>query len=146
MPNTRDASARRAMGLPANVPIVDGGELPAPAAKAMHDGFKASINFRKRIYDFAANQNRSTFAAMERAFQRFMQKTEPPTTDDEFSEPPIDDQLAAAILRSEFASIRVEWSDAFERMRKGESVECGPPMWPWQDTEATKMRKRNPSL
>jgi hypothetical protein len=127
----RDAKAFREMGVPLNTPVIDGGELPAPAAKAMEDGFKAAMAFRRRIYAYGDNPNASTFAALKRAFQRFMSKTVS------------DDPIGAALLESEFASIRAEWSDVFEA---GERIEVGPPMWPWEPTEATKMRQRNPGL
>jgi hypothetical protein len=132
--NLRDAKAFREMGVPLNTPVVDGGELPAPAAKAMEDGFKAAMAFRKRIYAWGDNPNASTFAALKRAFDRFMAKTVS------------DDPIGAAILESEFASIRTEWAAAFERALAGEEIRVGPPMWPWEPTKATKMRQRNPGL
>jgi hypothetical protein len=69
--NIQDAKALRAMGAPLNTPVVDGGELPA----VLRDGFKAAEKFRTRIEAYAANQNASTLAAMEKAFGRFMAKT-----------------------------------------------------------------------
>ena len=129
-----DARAMREMGIPLNTPVVDGGELPAPATKAMVDGFKAAVAFRKRIYAFVENQNASTQAAMWRAYRRFMAKTIS------------DDPIGAAILASEFDSTRAEWSDLFDRWRAGETRFDFSGMWPWEPTAATKMRQRNPGL
>lgn len=134
--NITDARALRAMGAPLDTPVVDGGELPAAAAKAMDDGFKAAIKFRTRIYSFVENQNASTFAAMERAFGRFMKATEAPAGD----------PLAAAILENEFSSIRAEWSDAFDRLDAGETIADVRGMWPFTPTEASKRRQQNPGM
>lgn len=130
----RDAKALREMGIPMNTPVVDGGDLPAAAGKAVNDGFKAAIAFRKRVAAYEANQNASTGVALRRAFDRFMAKTVS------------DDPIGAALLESEFASVRAEWAEAFERVDGGEEIQIGPPMWPWEETEATKRRRRNPGL
>jgi hypothetical protein len=71
---------------------------------------------------------------MERAFQRFMQKTVS------------DDAHVAALLESEFGSIRAEWSDVFKQASAGEEIHFGPPMWPWEPTEATKWRLAHPEM
>jgi hypothetical protein len=126
----RDAKAFRAMGVPLNSPVIDGGELPAPATKAMVGGYKAAIAFRKCIYAYTDKPSASTQAAMWRAFHRFMAKTAS------------DDRLGAAILDSEFGKVRAEWADLFDRWRAGETCFEISGMWPFVPTEATKMRQR----
>jgi hypothetical protein len=129
----RDARVCREMNVPLNTPVVHAGRLPAVANKAMKEGFEAAIKFRKAIYDYGSNQTEGKCAAMYRAYERFMKKTEHA------------DELAASILESEFGSIRTEWTEAFERLNAGEPVDVQA-MWPCQETEASKRRNRNPSL
>jgi hypothetical protein len=121
------------MGAPLSTEVIEGGELPAVAEKAFADGAKAAEKFRTRIHAYAANQNASTFAAMEKAFGRFMAKTVS------------DDPIGAALLASEFGSIRDEWAAAFERLHAGESVDISS-LWPMVPKEATKRRNANPDL
>ncbi len=135
----RDARAMRAAGWPLNTEVIEGGPLPKPCEDGMKAGFKAAIKFRDRVYDLVKNQNASTMAAARRAFNRFMKATEPPTGD------AFEEQITAAILRSEFQEIREQWAPIFERLNAGEEVTLDlSRLWPFESTEATKRRLQNP--
>lgn len=136
----RDAYALREMGMPLNTPAIDAGELPAPCCKAIEAGFKAAGKFRDAICAYAKKQSRKNFAALESAFNSFMAKTAVP--DDGTRE----SQISAAILASEFLSIREQWSEVFARREAGETSFYPSGIWPWEPTEATKRRQRNPGF
>jgi hypothetical protein len=150
--NIKDAREMRAIGLPLNCEVIDGGELPKPCADAMEAAFKAAIKFRTRIYAYVDNQNASTAGALVRAYCRFMKASKPPKDDETFPT-----NITAAMLTSEFAEIREQWSSIigamgvtsplFDALEAGEDVRVDlSHVWPFVPTEATKRRQQTPEL
>jgi hypothetical protein len=139
--NIKHARVAREMRVPLSTPVVQGGDLPAPVAKAMDDGFEAAIKFRDRIIAYVKNQNTSAAIAMARAYARFLRKTTPPDGDS------FEARMIAGIFSSEFEEIHRQWIPIFGRLNAGKNVEVDlRSLWPFKPTEASKRRQQHPAL
>src|SRR5580704_6588473 len=136
--NIKDARTMRALGLPLDCKVIEGGQLPKATQEAMNGGWKAAIAFRTRLESWVKNQNASSAAAMRRALQKLMRATDPEAAPDD---------LAFALLESEWRDVREQWLPILEQLEAGGPVSFSThtlaTMWPCVDSAATARRKAN---